>query len=213
MWCIYYTHRGPHFTLSSKRLLKQASLHQKKSDICVFNSRRMSKDGLLFVCLSVRFYWPASFSTQKWRKYYYQYKNSNWPTRSLWGPTAFEFQLKEYDDGQVAKPSWCLVTWTTYLQGQHPKFTLQTHKIKKSSLSLILKEGLFGKGFSIIVIIIIKRISRAPIYHTRWQHRTLYNNTNHTHTHTHRALNKGIYMYENYTWKVLPSYSLNSPRS
>ena len=22
-----------------------------------------------------------------------------------------------------------------------------------------------------------------PIYHTRWQHRVLYNNTNHTHTH------------------------------
>ena len=32
--------------------------------------------------------------------------------------------------------------------------------------------------------IIIKRISRAPIYHTRWQHRALYNNTNYTHTHT-----------------------------
>ncbi len=29
----------------------------------------------------------------------------------------------------------------------------------------------------IIVIIIIKRISRAPIYHTRWQHRALHNNT------------------------------------
>ena len=36
-----------------------------------------------------------------------------------------------------------------------------------------------------IIIIIIKRISRAPIYHTRWQHRALSNNTNHTHTHTH----------------------------
>ena len=24
-----------------------------------------------------------------------------------------------------------------------------------------------------------------PIYHTRWEHRVLYNNTNHTHTHTH----------------------------
>ena len=35
------------------------------------------------------------------------------------------------------------------------------------------------------IIIIIKRISRAPIYHTRWQHRVLYNSTNHTHTHTH----------------------------
>ena len=27
----------------------------------------------------------------------------------------------------------------------------------------------------IIIIIIIKRISRAPIYHTKWQHRALYN--------------------------------------
>ena len=35
------------------------------------------------------------------------------------------------------------------------------------------------------IIIIIKRISRAPIYHTKWQHRALYNNTNHTHAHTH----------------------------
>ena len=34
------------------------------------------------------------------------------------------------------------------------------------------------------VIIIIKKISRVPIYHTRWQHRALYNNTIHTHTHT-----------------------------
>ena len=37
------------------------------------------------------------------------------------------------------------------------------------------------------LIIIIKRISRVPIYHTRWQHRALYNNTNHTHTHTHKT--------------------------
>ena len=43
---------------------------------------------------------------------------------------------------------------------------------------------LFG-GVYVIIIIIIKRISRAPIYHTRWQHKALYNNTNHTHTHTH----------------------------
>ena len=38
---------------------------------------------------------------------------------------------------------------------------------------------------TVIIIIIIKRISRAPIYHTKWQHRALYNNTNHTHAHTH----------------------------
>ena len=34
----------------------------------------------------------------------------------------------------------------------------------------------------VIIIIIKKRISRAPFYHSRWQHRALYNNTNHTHT-------------------------------
>ena len=28
---------------------------------------------------------------------------------------------------------------------------------------------------SLIIIIIIKRISRVPIYHTRWEHRALYN--------------------------------------
>ena len=32
--------------------------------------------------------------------------------------------------------------------------------------------------------IIIKRISRVPIYHTRWQDRVLYNNHTHTRTHT-----------------------------
>ena len=37
-----------------------------------------------------------------------------------------------------------------------------------------------------IIIIIIKGISRVPIYHTRWEHRALYSNTHaHTHTHTH----------------------------
>ena len=39
------------------------------------------------------------------------------------------------------------------------------------------------------LIIIIKRISRVPIYHTRWEHRALYSHSNtdntHTHTHTH----------------------------
>ena len=48
----------------------------------------------------------------------------------------------------------------------------------------------------IIIIIITKRISRAPVYRTRWEHRVLYNNTcrwdaintstlAHTLTHTH----------------------------
>ena len=30
----------------------------------------------------------------------------------------------------------------------------------------------------LMLIIIVKRISRAPVYHTRWEHRALYNNTN-----------------------------------
>ena len=40
-------------------------------------------------------------------------------------------------------------------------------------------------------IVIIKRISRAPIYHTRWEHRALYNNTNDTHTHTRSRVGRG----------------------
>ena len=32
-----------------------------------------------------------------------------------------------------------------------------------------------------LIIIIIKRISRAPIYRTRWEHRAFYNNTDNTH--------------------------------
>ena len=41
--------------------------------------------------------------------------------------------------------------------------------------------------YVVVMIIIIKRISRAPIYRTRWEHRALYtySNTNHTHTRTH----------------------------
>ena len=34
----------------------------------------------------------------------------------------------------------------------------------------------------LIRIIRIKRISRAPLYRTRWEHKALYNNT-HTHMH------------------------------
>ena len=45
----------------------------------------------------------------------------------------------------------------------------------------------------VLIIMIIKRISRAPIYRTRWEHRALYNNTNdrHRHAHTH-ASDEGI---------------------
>ena len=42
------------------------------------------------------------------------------------------------------------------------------------------------------LIIIIKRISRAPIYHTKWQHRALYNNTNHTHTASDEGMGRDV---------------------
>ena len=43
--------------------------------------------------------------------------------------------------------------------------------------------------------IIIKMISRAPIYRSRWEHRALYNNTNNTHTHMHTHMSdEGIGM-------------------
>ena len=35
--------------------------------------------------------------------------------------------------------------------------------------------ALHPQAMTYIIIIILKRISRAPIYHTRWQHRALYN--------------------------------------
>lgn len=96
---------------------------------------------MLFAC----FYRPLT--KQQFINITYQtYKNNYLPTRSLWGPTALEFQLNEYDDGQLVKPSWCLVTWTTYLR--QPKNTLQwnswrkTCKInKKTSLKL---RGVYG---------------------------------------------------------------------
>ena len=47
---------------------------------------------------------------------------------------------------------------------------------------MIVRHGMTVRH-EIIIIIIINRISRASIYHTRWQHRALCNNTNHTHTH------------------------------
>ena len=52
--------------------------------------------------------------------------------------------------------------------------------------------------------IIIKRISTAPIYHTRWQHRLLYNNTNNKHemetdrqTDRQRQRDRAIQRYRN----------------
>ena len=51
-------------------------------------------------------------------------------------------------------------------------------------------------------VIIIKRLSRAPIYSTRWEHRVLHNNTNNTctHTHTYSRVGQGD-----------SQYSLNTP--
>ena len=53
--------------------------------------------------------------------------------------------------------------------------------------------------------IIIKRISRAPIYRTRWEHRALYNNTDHTHTqsHTHSLTHTQSYTHT-HTHTVCP---------
>jgi len=42
------------------------------------------------------------------------------PTRSRLGPTSIAFQENERFDGQLVKPSWCLVVRTTYLEhGKH----------------------------------------------------------------------------------------------
>ena len=63
-------------------------------------------------------------------------------------------------------------------------YCLSTQTIGKSFRGRWLCDT-YGEYFGrliIIIIIIIKRISRAPIYSTRW---ALYNNTNNTHTRTH----------------------------
>ena len=39
-----------------------------------------------------------------------------------------------------------------------------------------------GSKLLLIMIIIIKRISRASIYRTRWEHRAIYKNTNNRQT-------------------------------
>ena len=45
-------------------------------------------------------------------------------------------------------------------------------------------KDVFGENvLDSVIIIIIKMISRAPIYRTRWVHRALYSNTNVTHAH------------------------------
>ena len=41
---------------------------------------------------------------------------SDSPTKSLSGPTSIEFQLNETCDGQLVKPSQCLLVSTTYLR-------------------------------------------------------------------------------------------------
>ena len=43
--------------------------------------------------------------------------------------------------------------------------------------------------------IIIKRISRVPIYCTRWEHTALYNNTNNTHTSMHTCMHARTQAY------------------
>ena len=70
-----------------------------------------------------------------------------------------------------------------------------------------LSNHLLPEKETIIIIIIIKRISRVPIYRTRWEHRALYNNSNdrhkqtdrhthiRTHTHSHMHANTHTHTY------------------
>ena len=59
--------------------------------------------------------------------------------------------------------------------------------VRRARTAAVTREGRLGLG-EWGIIIIIKRTSRAPIYHTRWEHRALYNNT---HTHTHSVSDEG----------------------
>ena len=70
--------------------------------------------------------------------------------------------------------------------------------MSQSSTSSLSVNSPCGDGDSIrmqcganVMMIIIKRISRVPIYCTRWEHRVLYNNTNNIHTNTHTPVSDG----------------------
>ena len=84
-------------------------------------------------------------------------------------------QVQTQRDGHFSS-ACCTETSTNRLK-------VRTHGLLAKSLSSLTTVGLASTGIIIIIITIIKRISRAPIYRTRWEHRALYNNTNDTHTH------------------------------
>ena len=54
------------------------------------------------------------------------------PTKSLCGPVSTAFQFQEVLDGQLVKPSWCLLVRTTYLQWWHCILQLRTRLLYKT---------------------------------------------------------------------------------
>ena len=56
---------------------------------------------------------------------------------------------------------------------------------KKKSVRCLVTCQFFKAYLIVIITIMIKRISRAPMYYTRWEHRVLYNNIYNTHSNTH----------------------------
>ena len=125
------------------------------------------------------------------------------PTRSLFGPTSIAFQLKECLDGQLVKPSWCLLVRTMYLEIMK-KWRYQRRKWNCHKQSLIQSTSL-GKelcGWEVWMnqlwhwyyagnpILSRKQLSEKDIhwYRNIWQHKchsfpemfTIYVTTSHS---------------------------------
>ena len=96
---------------------------------------------------------------------------------------------------------WEYVFYTFLLPMTHPHtyskrrgksyLILSILGITKDSVRQGYVQRSLNRPHTALIIIIIKRISRAPIYHTKWEHRALYNNTNHTHTHDTHSVERG----------------------
>ena len=73
----------------------------------------------------------------------------------------------------------------SFLNALHSSVDIDMINLTTQLLSVIGVNGYKLILLFYIIVIIIKRICRAPIYRTKWEHRVLYNNTNNNNTHTH----------------------------
>ena len=76
---------------------------------------------------------------------------------------------------------WCVMLWTSDFLHERLKLNVLFMQVREQVIIVSFLITHFELASVKIIIIIIKRISRAPIYCTRWEHRALYNNINDRH--------------------------------